>query len=57
MSWVIVDSKTGEAVFETFKSETVDKITKYYRGYKAVPVLEYLVSLNRADKVGVKKPA
>ncbi len=44
-SWVIVNENTGKAVFETFKKETADKVGNIF-GYKVVPVLEWLCSLN-----------
>ena len=45
-SWVIVSRATGHAVMETFSRATVDKINT--EKYQAVPILEYLQSLNKA---------
>ena len=47
-SWVIIDKRTGKAVFETFRKYTADKV-RPLKGYKAVPILEWLVSLNAKD--------
>lgn len=45
-SWVIVNNATGVAVFETFNENTAKAVnTKLYR---AVPIIEYLQSLNKA---------
>lgn len=44
-SWVIVNINTGFAVFETFNENTAKAINT--RLYKAVPILEYLQSLNK----------
>lgn len=44
-SWVIVNRVTGAAVFETFNENTAKAINE--RLYRAVPILEYLQSLNR----------
>lgn len=44
-SWVIVSNTTGKAVLETFDARLVRCInTKFYR---AVPILEWLQSLNK----------
>ena len=43
-SWVIINKATGFAIFETFNENTVKAINT--RLYKAVPILEYLQSLN-----------
>jgi hypothetical protein len=44
-SWIIVNLATNQAVFETFNENTAKAInTKLYR---AVPILEWLVSLNK----------
>lgn len=44
-SWVIVSKDTGKAVFETFEKRTVDAINT--DRYAAVPILDYLVNINR----------
>lgn len=44
-SWVICERDTGRAVYETYSSELVERINR--ERYIAVPVLEYLQSLNR----------
>ena len=44
-SWVIINIATGKAVFETFNENTAKAVnTKLYR---AIPILEYLQSLNK----------
>ena len=43
-SWVIKDRKTGEVVLETFSRSIVDALN--VDKYEAVPILEYLQSLN-----------
>jgi hypothetical protein len=43
-SWVIVDLSTGKGVFETFNEKTAKAINQ--KKYKAVPILEWLQSLN-----------
>jgi len=44
-SWVIVDLETGRALYETFSAATVANIVNPSR-YRAVPILEYLQTLN-----------
>ena len=44
-SWVIVSRATGHAVMETFSRATAEKINP--DKYLAVPILEYLQSINR----------
>ena len=44
-SWVICNKETHEAVFETFNEKTAQAINT--AKYEAVPILEYLQSLNR----------
>lgn len=44
-SWVIVNIATNQAVFETFNENTARAVNP--RLYKAVPILEWLQSLNR----------
>lgn len=48
-SWVIVDNITNNAVAETFNKQTAESIDKS-DNYHAVPILEWLVSLNRQIK-------
>ncbi len=43
-SWVIKEISTGIILFETFTPALVEIINK--AKYKAVPILEHLVSLN-----------
>ena len=43
--WVIVNLATNQAVFETFNENTARAVNT--RLYKAVPILEWLQSLNR----------
>ena len=44
-SWIIVNIATNQAVFETFNENTARAVNT--RLYKAVPILEWLQSLNR----------
>lgn len=44
-SWVIVNLETGAAVFETFDPAKVSALNTVK--YKAVPILEWLQSLNK----------
>jgi capsid portal protein len=43
-SWVIRNKVTEEVIFETFNQKIVDKLNT--DKYEAVPILDYLVSLN-----------
>jgi hypothetical protein len=47
-SWVIIENTTGNAVFETFSKGTADAINTIK--YKAIPILEYLQSVNGKSK-------
>jgi len=51
-SWVIRNKETKEALFETFNEKLVSKLNT--EKYEAVPILEYLVGLNK--KGGVNSP-
>lgn len=51
-SWVIVRLDDGKPVFETFCYEFADTINK--ARYKAVPILEYLQTLNANIKEQAK---
>lgn len=44
-SWVIREKATGEVMFETFDKKKVDALNT--AKYEAVPILEYLASLNK----------
>lgn len=46
-SWIIRDKKTKEIVAETFSQKIVDALNT--KKYEAVPILEYLVSLNKPE--------
>lgn len=46
-SWVIVDNATGKAVLETFNEKLLVKVN--IEKYRAIPILEYLVSLNSKE--------
>lgn len=46
-SWVIVNIETGKPVFETYCAAFADTINK--QRYKAVPILEWLQSLNKKE--------
>lgn len=45
MSWIIVHTDTNTAVMEVWSQASADKANGV-PGYKAVPVLEWLASLN-----------
>ena len=47
-SWIICKKTTGEAIVETFNKKIVDAINT--DKYKATPILEYLISLNKGNK-------
>ena len=47
-SWVIVNIATGEPVLETYSERMVQALNT--DKYRAVPILEWLQSLNRAGK-------
>ena len=53
-SWIVVDKRKGEAVFETFKERTANTINnpdvRMFRDYEAVPVRDYLAALNKRIK-------
>jgi hypothetical protein len=53
-SWVIVEKATGKAVLETFNPKVVANLNT--AKYKAVPIGEYLGSLNRALRRQNAKP-
>jgi hypothetical protein len=44
-SWVIREKETGRFVIETFSERVVEVLNT--QKYEAVPILEYLQSLNR----------
>lgn len=44
-SWVIREKATGKVLFETFDRKKVEALNS--DKYEAVPILEYLASLNR----------
>ena len=46
-SWVVIEIKTGNVMFETFSQSLVNAISDKY---KAVPILEYLQSVNAKIK-------
>lgn len=46
-SWAIVDRATGNAVFETYRREVVQRLDT--AKYEAVPILRHLASLNSKD--------
>ena len=45
-SWVIRNKATGEVVMETFSPKVADAINT--AKYETVPILDYLVGLNKA---------
>lgn len=47
-SWVIRNRETKQVFFETFNPKMVAVLNK--EKYEAIPILEYLQSLNRKEK-------
>lgn len=47
-SWVIREKATGNVLFETFDKKKVDALNT--ARYEAVPIGEYLASLNRQSQ-------
>lgn len=47
-SWIIRNRLTGEVIMETFDRKKVDTLNT--KKYEAVPILDYLVSLNKGRK-------
>jgi hypothetical protein len=45
-SWVIVEIKTGKAVFETFERKTADHVRDNMTAWRVVPIMAWLQSLN-----------
>ena len=52
-SWVIVSIETNEVLFETFLPKIVENLNT--KKYKAVPILEYLQSLNNKTATNADK--
>jgi hypothetical protein len=48
-SWVVVRTSDKQAIFETFSKRTAEAINS--EKYTAVPILEYLVSINGQEKL------
>ena len=48
MSWVIRNKETKEVIAETFSRKVVDALNT--QKYEAVPIREFLASLNRVVK-------
>lgn len=51
-SWVIREKTTGEVVMETFDRAKVDRLNT--SKYEAVPIREYLASLNQPPDASPK---
>lgn len=51
-SWVIREKSSGEVLFETFDKKKVDALN--ISKYEAVPILEYLGSLNASQKKSIQ---
>lgn len=47
-SWVIREKTTGKVLFETFDRKKVEALNT--EKYEAVPILEYLGSLNKGQQ-------
>ena len=45
-SWVIYNSITGKAVFETFEENTAKAFSDFNGPYQAMPILEWLQGVN-----------
>jgi len=48
-SWIIKRKSDGKVIAETFSQKTVDKLTDQY---EAIPVMDYLKSLNQNKESG-----
>jgi hypothetical protein len=48
-SWIIREKSTGKVMFETYNPKLVAALNT--NKYEAVPILEYLVSINGRTKV------
>ena len=53
-SWVIIDKETGKAVMETFQESVAAKVNT--EKFQAVPILDYLVSINGRPKDASPQP-
>lgn len=47
-SWVILEKQTGKVIMETFDKKKVDALN--LANYEAVPIIEYLGSLNTSSQ-------
>lgn len=54
-SWVIREKATGKVLLETFEKRTVDTLNT--AKYEAIPILDYLVSLNHELKTDILSSA
>lgn len=52
-SWIIREKATGAVVMETFNEKVIEKINA--EKYEAVPILEYLASINGRRKPDADK--
>jgi len=52
-SWVIVRKATGETIAETYLKHVAEAINK--EKYTAVPIIDYLNSLNKEIKAGAAR--
>lgn len=48
MSWVIVERATGKVITELFEKRNVDRLNR--SKYEAIPIGQYLASVNRAAR-------
>jgi hypothetical protein len=49
-SWIVRRWSDGHVVFETFQKNLADRINAESALYEAVPIAQYLGSINTADK-------
>lgn len=47
-SWVVIEKSSGSAILETYSQTLIEGIN--LEKYKAVPIMEYLQSINKSLK-------
>ncbi|MDZ7804321.1 hypothetical protein [Thiohalophilus sp.] len=56
-SWVIVDKRTGKAVFENFDAKTATEVReRHAETHKVIPIMQWLTSLNNHGGLNEKDP-
>lgn len=50
-SWVIYDKQEGRAIFETYCSETAEKVRAHHAArYDVLPIADWLASINKVGR-------